>query len=270
MKQLNKMEQKAILLDMLEYIDGICRKNNINYTLIGGSLIGIIREGGMIPWDDDIDIGLVSNEYDRLIEVLNNENNPNYKLLTNENNKSYYYPFAKLVCSKTTLHEKKNIDVIDGYGLYIDIFRYSKISEKKLLQKMQYYRIKFLEKSLIRTTLSTGNPNIFKKTLRFFKNIFVKIIGNKNLVKHYNSILRKNDNKEYSCVISNWPIYGINKEIHEANIFDMYIDGNFDGKKVMIIKEYDKFLTRSFGDYMKPPEENNRRSHDLVVYLKED
>ena len=70
MKELTNEELRGIQLEQLKYIDRICRENGIEYTLAGGSLIGAIRHGGYIPWDDDIDIELTRPHYDHLISVL--------------------------------------------------------------------------------------------------------------------------------------------------------------------------------------------------------
>ena len=74
MKKISIKEQQLLLIEMLDYITKICDKNNINYSLIGGSLIGAIRHKGMIPWDDDIDIILMPNEYEKLIDILKKKN----------------------------------------------------------------------------------------------------------------------------------------------------------------------------------------------------
>ena len=70
MKELTSKEHKETLIKMLDFINKICVKNNINYTLIGGSLIGAVRHKGIIPWDDDIDIGLLHDDYVKLLELL--------------------------------------------------------------------------------------------------------------------------------------------------------------------------------------------------------
>ena len=70
MKKIELPEQKKLLVEMLKYITDICDKYNIKYSLIGGSLIGAIRHKGIIPWDDDIDIILMPEEYDKLINAL--------------------------------------------------------------------------------------------------------------------------------------------------------------------------------------------------------
>ena len=80
MRELTSKEHKETLIKMLDFINKICVKNNINYTLIGGSLIGAVRHKGIIPWDDDIDIGLLHDDYVKLLELLRKNENQEFKL----------------------------------------------------------------------------------------------------------------------------------------------------------------------------------------------
>ena len=92
MKKMTEKECKKVMLDILDYIDKICRKNNIKYSLFCGSLIGAIRHKGIIPWDDDIDIILLKEEYDKLVKILEKEN-AYYKIISYENTNGYYAPY---------------------------------------------------------------------------------------------------------------------------------------------------------------------------------
>lgn len=126
MKEINIDNSKKVMIDILTYIDNICRKNNIKYTLVGGSLIGAIRHKGIIPWDDDIDIGLLPGEYEKLIKCLKASNNEKYKLLDIDTEPTYYYPYAKLIDNRTICKELY-LKGIDNYGIFVDIFKYNNI-----------------------------------------------------------------------------------------------------------------------------------------------
>lgn len=82
MKKINIVEQKKIMVEILSYFDKVCRQNNINYSLIGGSLIGAIRHQGIIPWDDDIDVILSRDNYLKIIEILEKDDDARFKILT--------------------------------------------------------------------------------------------------------------------------------------------------------------------------------------------
>ena len=102
MKEVSKEELFKVQLDMVQFIDRICRESGIQYSLSGGSLLGSIRHGGFIPWDDDIDLMLVRTEYNRLIEQIlkSPEIDSNYTLI-HSSQKNAYLPFAKLCDNRT-------------------------------------------------------------------------------------------------------------------------------------------------------------------------
>ena len=108
MKKMTEKEAKQCMINILSYIDNICRKNKINYSIYYGSLIGAIRHKGIIPWDDDIDIILLKEDYDKLIKILKTQNNE-YKILDETTDTKCVLPFAKLVNTKTYI-EQDNIN----------------------------------------------------------------------------------------------------------------------------------------------------------------
>lgn len=265
MKEIDLNEQKRILLDMLKYIDTVARKNNIKYTLVGGSLIGAVRNNGIIPWDDDVDIGLLENEYEKLVKCLKEEKNSRYKLLDVSIEPTYYYPFAKLIDTRTIGYEigcKK----INNYGVYIDIFKYNYIPDEEVDIKIYYDNCTKIKKILFRTFVNDSDA--------FLKKIYHKIMSRfnssrytKKLIKYseiYNGLYDKN-------VMINWTPYGAKKETHLARYFNDFIDVNFDGVTAMIVRDYDKVLSNTFGDYMTPPPiEKQVSNHSMKMFWRDD
>ena len=116
-------------LEILEKIDEICKKNNINYFLIGGTLLGDVRHKGFIPWDDDIDIGMLREDYEKFINVClkNGALGKDYYLHCNESDDDYFIPFIKVKKNNTTFAEK-NIENINTHkGIFLDIFPYDNV-----------------------------------------------------------------------------------------------------------------------------------------------
>jgi len=120
MKKISQLTQKQILLQILIYVDSICKQNSIEYSLCGGSLLGAIRHHGFIPWDDDVDILLSRPNYEKLIDVLKKKKDK-YKLLL-DTDKGSYYAYTKLFDSRTILKTKYKFDQKVGLGIFIDIF----------------------------------------------------------------------------------------------------------------------------------------------------
>ena len=116
-------------LKILEKIDEICKKNNINYFLIGGTLLGAVRHKGFIPWDDDIDVGMLREDYEKFINVClkNGALGKDYYLHCNESDNDYFIPFIKVKKNNTTFAEK-NIENINTHkGIFLDIFPYDNV-----------------------------------------------------------------------------------------------------------------------------------------------
>lgn len=269
MKKIELKEQKKIMIELLEYFDKVCRENDIKYSLIGGSLIGAIRHKGIIPWDDDIDVILSKSEYLKLIQILENMNDFRYKLLTINNCRGYNFPFPKLVDKRTFVVEPKLLNQIKEYGIFIDIFSYSNTSNSEKIRIKDFKKIKLLNSMMSRTKLDFKDDGFKQNFLRLNKNILSKIIGYRNIIKFLNIIYNKYNNVDTDYVVSNWPVYNINKEVQKSKNIIEYTDVEFENMKIMIFKNYDEILRTTFGNYMQLPPENQRKAHGLIAYWRD-
>jgi len=268
MKAISIEEQKLIMLDMLKYFDDKCRLNNINYSLIGGSLIGAIRHKGFIPWDDDIDVILSKDNYDKIIKILKNDNCDKYFLLDNNYNNDYFLPFPKLINRYTYVVEPGSLVNLNEYGIFIDILCYNYLPDGSIKNRARVIKkIKFYNGLLSKKSFS-NQTSLCKRIMNKVRNTVSTAIGNKFLLNRLNIISNR-----YSCgkyVISNWPIYPINKEIQLSDNIKEYIDVPFENITSMIFKEYDAILKTTFGNYMVLPPEEKRICHGLLAYWRED
>lgn len=269
MKLINEVEHKEILLQLLREFIKICNNNDIKYSLIGGSLIGVIRHGGMIPWDDDIDIILREEEFEKLEKVIKNYKNDRYKFVNYESSEDNYYPFYKFIDSDTVLEEEK-IKNFEDNGVFLDIFRYIHVPDNLIKRKIFFSKIKTVRKFLISSITKKESrrkeKNIFKRLLFFYSDM----IGSKKIVKKY-AKLEKNSNKYINSkyIMCEWPTYKFENEIMNIEDYSGYISKKFDEVDVNIFDNYDKILSTTFGNYMKlPPLEKQKNTHNLKVYYK--
>lgn len=115
--------QQMRMLDLLRCIDSICKKHDIPYWLSSGTLIGAARHKGFIPWDDDLDIEMMRDDYLKLVKILPQELPEHYALQTHDTDENYIFIFAKLRDNDSFLAETNDYDRIFKYrGIYIDIF----------------------------------------------------------------------------------------------------------------------------------------------------
>lgn len=264
MKKMNDIEIKSEMMRILKYIDYIAKKNNIKYTLIGGSLIGAIRGNGIIPWDDDIDIGLMYSDYQKLMKAIENDSNSEFRLIRFENNKSCYFPHTKLVSTRTYLVEK-NLQEVDNMGVFVDIFVYFYLPYENKKRKRAFNNLIITNKLIY--SLRKPNKNEKKYAIKYIRYIICKyIIGRERLYKYLRNIYVKYDKSDY--IVSSFPQYGIEREIQDSNCFNEFQTHLFEKEKIMITKEYDKMLTKTFGNYMELPPECDRINHQLSAYWR--
>ena len=126
MKQLNEEEVKIYQLGILNTVADFCEKNQIQYWLDCGTLLGAIRHKGYIPWDDDIDIGMLRPDFDRFMNIFNQANG-RYKFICRELGNSFYYPYGKVLDTETVLYEPDENGM--KISVNIDVFVYDNAPE---------------------------------------------------------------------------------------------------------------------------------------------
>lgn len=271
MKKIDFEELKQLQCDILEEVHSFCCKSNIRYFLAYGTCIGAIRHGGYIPWDDDIDIGMPRPDYERFIHEFNGSSSHLY-VISPELNWNYYAPYANVCDNRTLLIEENNGHNGIEVGVKIDVFPFDGIpstlkeyhKEKKVMKilwEMLYYK---------RVNLK----NLWKKKKkRFFKCIFMKLLLSWCSYSGIQKIIHKlatsypYETSEYAIdVIMPWK-----KDVMcEKNVFDEVVNVPFEGINVSIMKDYDRYLSLRYGDYMQlPPEQERVPHHGFTAYWKD-
>ena len=262
MVELNLEEMKKIQLGILDAVADFCDKNQINYWLDSGTLIGAVRHKGYIPWDDDIDLGMLRPDYDRFLELFNKEN-PVYKAYSVENNPDFLYPFAKVLDTRTVLYEPDEKGVKSCVN--IDIFVYDNApDDDRKVAKMYKKRDKYvsLHNVRVRLYLSKNRPlvHLIKKLIYPFLLVLPKNYFAKKIVKNSTKFKRK-DTKRIGNFTS------ITKVCCDKELFAGSVPVEFEGKIYKAPQGYDAWLTAFYGDYMKlPPEEKRVPHHSFKAY----
>lgn len=273
MNRIDEKEQKSICLEILTYIDMICKKHKINYSLAGGTLLGAVRHKGFIPWDDDIDIVLVREEYEKLIKILKKETA--FLLIEPNDIIDYKYSFSKLI-KKNTILCKKGLFKSDNkkFGIFIDIFPVDGLpeGEAELIHRNNIYE---LSDNVSKSTFYYAESENYFKT---FIKLFAFYPMHRKLNKEGNALYWKKlvdaEMKKYSVFKSKYCGFLLspyaNKEKFPSNIFQEYINIEFEGHNFQCIKNYKVYLNQLYGDYMQlPPLEKRTSQHEYIAYWED-
>lgn len=268
-KNISLSDIKKIEIEILKKIDMICEENDLKYSLAGGSAIGAIRHKGFIPWDDDIDIMMIRDDYEKLQKIMSETKYKDIKLLSNLTVKNYPYPFIKAVSLNTTAKEL-GIEKIEDYGVFIDIFPIDKVpKEEKKLQKY-LKKVKLLKKIyLIKLYKKQISSNKIKLLLKNLLSIILKPVNLQKLVKRMDKMFKKYNSLEGDSYAL---IYGLidsdRKHYYKKEFFTNTEKINFEDEQFYIISEYDTYLKDRYGNYMKLPDESQRVTNHNWEYVK--
>ena len=267
MRKLSIEEAKKLELDILDFIDSFCKEHGINYCINYGTLIGAIRHKGFIPWDDDIDLSMTRENYEKFIQLFS-EKQSRYKLLSLETDDQYFNNFIKIVDPTTKIIDTRNTKTYDS-GVFIDIFPMDTFNDTKVVDicyKLESFKLLSFSKhknivygdsklkDLIRTLfwllLHPVSP-------RFFANQIEKQIQKYRV-----------ENGKYIAFI---PSKAKEKEIFPRDMFDELIETPFEHLVLPAPKHFDAVLKQYYGDYMTlPPKEKQFYSHEFEAYQLED
>lgn len=267
MDKLTLRKVQLVQLEIAKEIDRVCSENNIKYFLIGGSLLGAVRHKGFIPWDDDLDIGMLRDDYNKFIQVASHKLFDKYELIDWKSDDNYPHPMGKVIKKGTIYKENKRKDV-GKQGIWVDIFPYDNVEEDLKSFKRRTFKLKIL-RSLIRAkcdyqTWHNENGIIW---LKFIKNLPFRALSiffsKTNLVKRYEKISTIENNKQCKKVFENGT-ENYQDWCFEKALFTNLRTIDFENYNFWGPEQYDNYLTIAYGDYMKLPPENERENRHLI------
>ncbi len=253
-------ELQKIQLSMLKDFDAVCQKHRISYQLFSGTALGAVRHKGFIPWDDDIDVVMLREDYERFFNSASKELDSNKYYVQREFSEHWPMFFSKLRLNGTTYIEKYHShDARIHQGIYIDIFPCDNLSDSRLMQKLQYIASKIvIAKSLYARGYET-NSTVKKCFMQFcrilptepFKRLCIRRNDSSSLKVH--TFFGGGKKFERSIYLREW--------------FEQSVKMRFEDSEFPVSAHYDEMLRVMYGDYMVMPTLEQRvcKRHAAIV-----
>ena len=260
---LRKLQLKE--LDTLVYFKEFCDKNNLLFYLCGGCCIGSLRTGGFIPWDDDIDILMPRDDYEKLYKLWDNDKQERFKLLRTDEKIFTGNIFTTIVDTETTCVKANQAHLDIPFGIMMDIFPIDGCPKGKFKRTMQ--KLNAMIYSLFLAQIVPENHGgIMALGSKFLLSIVKSPKAREK--KWRNAERRMSKYKISDCEYITELCEGVHSMQPEypKEWFASAVYREFEGLQMPIPVGYDPYLKKAFGDYMKlPPEDKQKPHHDMIL-----
>ena len=257
---------QLVEIELLKDFDVFCKKYDLKYSIYSGTLLGAVRHGGFIPWDDDVDVFMERNEYERFLKLWRENPVEGYYLQGTDSPDYEFINFSKIRKCGTKFGTSLDVRLYgeENVGIYLDVFPFDKVPTDKKKRK------KFLFKAKLRMVYTRGYP--FTKGSAFLK-LLSKILlipSRKRQIKIRNKLEKQiiDGCKDMTCGYEYMSLAASEnfKTFYPAEVIENLSTIKFEDETFSAVKDYDKMLTIQYGDYMKlPPEDQQVCKHDPEV-----
>lgn len=250
---------KDSLMPALKEVNRICKKYKIPYFLAAGSALGAVRHKGFIPWDYDVDIGLLRKDYERLKKVLKKELKEPFYYQTITKDKDYYRANDQIIVNHTAFVKAEHINAKFHHGFSIDIFPFDFVSENEELRDEQFVKVNkyrgLLKAKLLKTPYHSRN--VFKKVIVNYEYYLLKLIPLNFLIRDLKDTLTMYK-KIDTGIVADLCSHNMNHiSFNKSDIFPVkYME--FEGGLYPVPNNIDVYLEKMYGNYMVLPPENQR------------
>lgn len=254
-------------LDMLKYFRDFCSKNDLQFYLIGGCLIGALRNKGFVPWDDDVDVLMPRDDYEKLYRLWREQNvDGRFRLLKTDDNMFTGNIFITITDTNYTLVKANQTEVDIPHGLVMDVFPLDVCPDGRFARKMQY-----IWTMLYSLFLAQIVPEKHGGLVGFGSKMLLSVFRGKKLRDKIWRFCEKKMTKykldENKCVTELCSGPHWMKIEYPKHIYDGVAYVTFEGLEMPCMSGYDEYLTMVFGDYMKEPAKEEQVPHHDIAYM---
>lgn len=267
MQEMKLDEVQEAELKILMEVQEICKQENIQYWGMYGTLIGAIRHKGFIPWDDDLDLAMKREDYEKFIYFLQKKYSGKLELHIQETNSDYPYYIAR-VCDKEHVLQFDDFDY--SSGVFIDIYPFDGMGNEKDMEfwNKNTKKIKILKKCLTAVSYKGKiGSSLLHKIINMPLVLFSKWKGKEYFIKQIDLLSKKYQWNESEYV--GLPVWADNLYFHKKADFEKFMLVDFENIKISVPVNYNRILKDIYGDYMCLPPENKRvPQHGYKAYKK--
>lgn len=255
---------QALATDILAAFILICHRHELRYFAIGGTCLGAVRHKGFIPWDDDIDVGMPRRDYNKFVEIAQDELPAHYFLQNYKTEPEYLLNNSKIRDNNTTFIETTISHMNMHHGIYIDIYPLDGVPADKLTLRILEYKVKSLDFGIYGHYIDDVRQ--LKLRSRVMRFIMKKMYTPFELHKKRDSMAAKYDYDQCDMVCSYFS--GLTaRKIVPREYFGAGTNMQFENLQVVVPSQYDKYLTRAYGDYMTPPPKEKQITHHITSVI---
>lgn len=255
-------------LEIAKEIKRVCEENGIAYFLSDGTFLGAVRHQGFIPWDDDMDMSMLREDYEKFFRIAPEKLKPEYCVQSWYTDPNYGLPFGKVMKRGTVYLESKKTRRLQENGFYVDIFPVDALPEDPEEQVayakrlMKLYRMKLM-KSGYKPWMDCDRVNWVKRIGYLYYQFLALFQDGEKLAKAYDALAT-------ACPKGKWVSmqWGQSRLIPFADsLVRELVDYSFEGETFAGPKDYDHYLRTQYGDYMTPPPEAERGNRHQILEI---
>lgn len=266
MKEIPVRELQLMKLEALKSFMKFCNERNLRFFMAGGSLIGTIREKGYIEWDDDIDLYMLREDFDKFLSLSHDALGGKYFVQSYKTDPYFFIPMGR-ICLNGTYRCETGLDKVPfNKGSIIDIFPVDNAPDNFNVRAKQFKKCHILI-SLMRYKVSKPRIDGFYSLLTFILHCSLKVISLKTMHIWANNMFKKYRNCKSNILIAYSGIRGLEKETFMKSWFADAVYMPFEDTMVPCPVGYDELLTSMYGNYMERPSRENRKIDTPSFYL---
>ena len=249
-------ELQQHIIPILTDVDRVCREHNIRCYICDGTMLGAVRHGGFIPWDDDIDVCMPRPDYERFMVHAKEWLPSHLEAICAENDEDYPFPFGKIQDNTTTLIERMHIDYMGG--LYIDVFPIDGMPQSKLLQELQLWRYEYYKKVLY--FLHRDPYKHGRGPSSWIPLLCRKLYSRTRLQQKIKRLMCKYDYEQMPMTVN---FDDGHRGVMPKELYGAPTPIRFEGHEVMGVAHPHEYLSCTYGEYMVIPKQEHQRTHNF-------